>query len=49
MAFKAKVEDYEVGRTIGEGAFGKVKSKYFRKSCGDVLTLDVACFDSCSE
>ena len=49
MAFKAKVEDYEVGRSIGEGAFGKVKSKYFRKSRGDVLTLGIACFDSCSE
>ena len=30
MSFKPKVEDYTLGRTIGEGAFGKVKSKYLQ-------------------
>ena len=49
MSFKPKVEDYELGRTVGEGAFGKVKSKYFQKYRGDVLTLYLTCFDSCSE
>ena len=47
MTFKPKVEDYTLGRTIGEGAFGKVKSKYFEKYCKGVLTVYFDSFDSC--
>ena len=49
MSFKPKVEDYTLGRTMGEGAFGKVKSKYFENFSKNVLTPFPASFYSRSE
>ena len=49
MSFKPKVEDYTLGRTMGEGAFGKVKSKYYENYSKNVLTPFPASSYSCSE